>query len=250
MKHGAEVSTTSPDHWLENPLDIGSSLNDLLRSADYLEIVRSEEESSLPAYIAAVSMRGRTFRFRAYQGEVRLRELHSETVRFRGSANGVRMAFTVNGIKALTEIADEDGEQVIFEAAFPLQLYRLQRRAYFRVRVHSTKTSVATWAGAPAGERIHIQDVSLAGVGLRSTLASDALPEAGEELQDVQLDFGQYGSFRAHLKLVNKYEVKAFDVTLGPLTYTHLGCVFAHPDARRDNFLQKLVYQLELLHRG
>ena len=33
-------------------------------------------------------------------------------------------------------------------------------------------------------------------------------------------------------------------------TVHHYGCAFLNPDGRMENFLQRLVFQLELAHRG
>src|SRR5690606_23725660 len=241
----------NPEYWLSDPLAIGSALNELLRSAEHLTVTRGTE--LLPSVILSVDIRRRTFRFRPYGGE---REFDppkdAPELQFRGSAYGAQIDFPiVSGSRPITPEMDDSLEHPVFECSFPLQLYRLQRREYFRARVAPPNTRVAVWTSPAGGAiRFRIQDVSLSGVGLRSPLNADALPKPGDELRDVVLDFNELGTLRASIRVIATRTVTEFDMRQGNVDYINLGCEFIEVDAKRDNFLQKLVYQLELASRA
>src|SRR5690606_20645248 len=114
-----------------------------------------------------------------------------------------------------------------FECAFPLQMYRLKRREYFRARAAASNTSVAWWTSPAGGAiRFRIQDVSLSGVGLRSPLNADALHKPGDELRDVVLDFNELGTLRASIRVIATRTVTEFDMRQGNVDYINLGCEF------------------------
>jgi len=243
--------STNPEYWLSDPLAIGSALNELLRSSEHLTVTRGVE--LLPSVILSVDIRRRTFRFRPYGGEREFDQLKdAQELQFRGSAYGAQIDFPiVSGSRPITPEMDDTLEHPVFECDFPLQLYRLQRREYFRARVAPPNTRVAVWASPAGGAiRFRIQDVSLSGVGLRSPLNADALPKPGDELRDVVLDFNELGTLRASIRVIATRTVTEFDMRQGNVDYINLGCEFTEADAKRDNFLQKLVYQLELASRA
>ena len=243
--------STNPEYWLTDPLAIGSALNELLRSAEHLAVTRGVEP--LPSVIVAVDSRRRTFRFRPYGGQREFDQLKdAPELQFRGAAYGAQIDFpVVNGSRAITPEMDDSLDQPVFECEFPARLYRLQRREYFRVRVAPPNTRVAVWTSPAGGAlRLRIQDVSLSGVGLRSPLQADALPKPGDELRDVVLDFNELGTLRASIRVIATRTVTEFDMRQGNVDYINLGCEFIEVDAKRDNFLQKLVYQLELASRA
>lgn len=242
------TSSNSP-YWLTDPLEIGSALKELLRSTDKLDIWHGEEP--VPSFILAVDTRARTFQFRPYGGDAEFQSLvGAGTLKFDGSAKGAPITFAVNGLKVLPCADDNTQAGPVFEAAFPAKLYRLQRREYFRARASPPNTRVAVWT-PPAGDDIQfrIHDVSQAGLGMRSSLQAAALPEIGQKLCDVVLDFNEYGTMRAQLQVISCHELVEFDIRLGHVKYMHLGCEFSQADPKRDIFLQKLVYQLEQASR-
>ena len=243
--------STNPEHWLTDPLAIGSALNELLRSSEHLAVTRGIEP--LPSVILEVNIRRRTFRFRPYGGEREFNQLKdAPELQFRGSAYGAQIDFPIaSGARAITPEMDDALEDPVFECDFPVRLYRLQRREYFRARVAPPNTRVAVWASPAGGTvRFRIQDISLSGVGLRSPMEADALPKPGDELRDVVLDFNELGTLRASIRVIATRMVTEFDMRQGNMDYTNLGCEFIEQDSRRDTFLQKLVYQLEQASRA
>ena len=243
--------STNPEHWLTDPLAIGSALNELLRSADHLAVTRGVEP--LPSVIVSVDIRRRTFRFRPYGGEREFDQIKdARELQFRGAAYGAQIDFPiVDGLRAITPDMDDMLDQPVFECDFPMQLYRLQRREYFRARVAPPNTRVAVWTSPAGGAiRFRIQDVSLSGVGLRSPLQAEALPKPGDELRDVVLDFNELGTLRASIRVIATRTVTEFDMRQGNMEFTNLGCEFLEQDSRRETFLQRLVYQLEQAARA
>lgn len=243
--------STNPEHWLTDPLAIGSALNELLRGTDHLAVTQGVEP--LPVFIVSVDTRRRTFRFRPYGGDLEFNQLKgAQELHFRGAAYGAQIDFPiVTGSRPVTPDMDDSLEQPAFECDFPTQLYRLQRREYFRARVAPPNTRVAVWTSPTGGAiRFRIQDVSLSGVGLRSPLQPEALPKPGDELRDVVLDFNELGTLRASIRVIATRQVTEFDMRQGNMELTNLGCEFMEEDSRRETFLQRLVYQLEQASRA
>jgi c-di-GMP-binding flagellar brake protein YcgR len=243
--------SSNPEFWLTDPLAIGSALNELLRNAEHLAVTRGVEP--LPSVMVAVDNRRRTFRFRPYGGQLEFDKLKdAPELQFRGAAYGAQIDFpVVSGSRPITPEMDDSLDYPVFECDFPLRLYRLQRREYFRARVAPPNTRVAVWTSPAGGSiRLRIQDVSLSGVGLRSPLQADALPKPGDELRDMVLDFNELGTLRADLRVIATRTVTEFDMRQGNMELINLGCEFQNEDSRRETFLQRLVYQLEQAARA
>lgn len=238
-----------PKYLLTNPVEVGSALNELLRGADRLFTQRAGEV--LPVYLVRVEVRRRKLALVAYGGERERKLLTSASrLKFEGSAYGTPVEFTLGALTEETEMSLDGEERVALVANFPEELYRMQRREYFRVPVAPPNTRRASWL-PEHGEAIsfRIQDASLAGVGLRVEAGTPGIPQDGQLMHDVQLDFEEFGKITALLQLINSREVTEHDPRRGKVPYLHLGCIFAEPDLQRESFLQKLVTTLELSPR-
>lgn len=87
--------------------------------------------------------------------------------------------------------------------------------------------------------------ISLSGVGLRSkTVDATHLP-VGTTISGVHLDFGALGKLDLSLQVVGHWLAGRDDNAIH-----HFGCAFFNLDGRTENFLQRLVFALELASRG
>ena len=237
--------TRDPQYLLENPVEIGYVLKELLRGAD--RICTSRGGEILPVYLTQVDVRRRTVNFLPYGGE-RERQLlvSASELLFEGAAYGTPVEFSLGPLAMVEEMTDEGDERQVIQSPFPTQLYRMQRRQFFRAPVAPPNTRRAVWQNREGAMVVfRIQDVSLSGIGLRIEANTDGLPPEGALMYPVQLDFEEHGGIEAWLQVVAKHNTTEFDTRRGHIEYTHLGCIFAEPDAQREAFLQKLVFALE-----
>lgn len=234
-----------PQFLLDNPVEVGSALKELQRGA---ELIATEVAGELlQVTLTDVNVRARTVSFAPYGGQ-RERALMrgASQLSFKGSAYGTPMEFNLGPFAEVEEVTDEGDERTVLRAAFPTQLYRLQRRQFFRAPVAPPNTRRATWRN-PEGPTLQfrIQDVSLSGIGLRCEANTPGLPQDGQLMHPVRLDFEEHGSVEAWLQVVARRTTTEFDTRRGHVDYVHLGCVFAEPDNQREAFLQRLVFLLE-----
>ncbi len=238
-----------PKYLLENPVEVGSALTELLRGADRLCTSRAGE--ILPVYLIRVDVRRRKVMLLPYGGERERKLLVSASeLAFEGSAYGTPIEFKLGPMSEELEFTPDGDERDVLVADFPQQLYRMQRREYFRAPVAPPNTRCAIWQRGDGEDVVfRIQDVSLAGIGLRVEASTTGLPESGKLMHEVELHFEEHGSTRALLQVVISHEVIEHDTRRGKVPYIHLGCIFAEPDLQRDSFLQRLVTTLELNSR-
>lgn len=211
----------------------------------------SARKQPIPCRLTDVDKTRRTFYFCPTDPSDLPRIVQENALVFSGASRGAKVEFMVEGSVRVLEEREPLTGNWIYETAFPLQLYRLQRRAFFRVRVSPPTTRVAK-VRTQAGEELdfRIQDLSLAGVGLRIKPDTPGLPLPGELLANTWLDFNELGSMRASLKVVTTRKVVERSINDGETFLLHLGCEFMDADPKREAFLQKLVFQLELVARN
>lgn len=237
--------TFDPEYLLTHAIDIGSALNELARHAERLSV--SRPSGPLGVAICGVNVRERRLRFHPFKSSELSALERSGPLSFSGSAHGAQVTFELNDARLIDEREDPALDAPVLEADFPTQLYRMQRRAFYRSPAVPPETRTATWR-TPAGQRLQlrIQNVSLGGVGLRSPLAPDRLPQPHDVLHDVTLDFNEYGTLDASLRIVAHHSLVEHSFTQGKVRYTHVGCEFLEADRQRERFLERLVRQLDV----
>jgi len=237
--------TRDPQYLLDNPVEVGSALKELLRGADRLCTTYGGEV--LPVYLTDINVRRRTVSFLPYGGDRERALLASASeLLFEGTAYGTPIEFKLGALQEVDEFSPDGHDRIVLQAPFPPQLYRMQRRQFFRAPVAPPNTRRAIWK-SPGGRLLvfRIQDISLSGIGLRTEHSADALPAEGSLMHPVQLDFEEHGGIEAWLQVVVRHTISEFDTRRGHVNYAHLGCIFAEPDGQRESFLQRLVFALE-----
>ena len=92
---------------------------------------------------------------------------------------------------------------------FPDRLARIQRRKMFRASLITSANRLRP-PGSPRPRpplAFTVRDISVDGVGLRVGLAAPELPQRGEVLEGVQMNFGDLGRLVANLEVRNVYPV-------------------------------------------
>ncbi|MBU4610481.1 flagellar brake protein [Achromobacter sp. GG226] len=237
--------TSDPEFLLTHAIDIGSALNELARHAERLSV--SRPSGPLGVAICGVNLRERRLRFHPFKSSELSAFERADTLSFTGSAHGAQMTFELHDARLIDERDDPELDAPVLEADFPTQLYRVQRRAFYRSPAVPPDTRTASWRAA-SGQRqqLRIQNVSLGGVGLRSPLTPDNLPQPQDVLHDVTLDFNEYGTLEASLRVVAHHSLVEHSFTQGKVRYTHVGCEFVQVDRQRERFLERLVRQLDV----
>ncbi|WP_186425831.1 flagellar brake protein [Cupriavidus metallidurans] len=228
---------------LTHSSQIGTVLRDMAWQKCLLS-VRSKGGSEIVTSILHVDPANKTFIFDWCRADGERQALmSSEQNAFSGLLRGVPVNFIV-GTPGATRF--EGGPAFI--ADFPEKLYHFQRRRHFRARTLLTK-GYRCELRIPETEKqalqLDIADLSLSGVGLRSrAVGADQLP-VGTVIKRCLLDFAELGRLELDMQVVGHWLVGFDDNTVH-----HYGCAFLNPDGRMENFLQRLVFQLELAHRG
>ena len=239
-----EGSHSDERYRLTHSSQIGTVLRDLAWQKCLLN-VRSARGSEIVTSILHVDPANRTFIFDWCRADAERQALmSSETNAFSGLLRGVPVNFVV-GVPGATRF--EGGPAFI--ADFPDKLYHFQRRRHFRARTLLTKGyRCQIHLPETADKRtlhLDIADLSLSGAGLRSrSVGADQLP-VGTVVKKCVLDFAELGRLELDMQVVGHWLVGFDDNTVH-----HYGCAFLNPDGRMENFLQRLVFQLELAHRG
>lgn len=220
---------------------IGTVLRDLSWQKCMLS-VRTRTGHQFVTSILHVDPVDRTFVFDWCNADAERQSLMtSEENAFSGLLRGVPVNFVV-GQPAATRF--EQGPA--FVAGFPEKLYHFQRRRHFRARTLVTKgyrCEIRKPDNAVLG--LDIADLSLSGVGLRSKTVTDEQLPVGTTIGKCRLDFRELGKLELDLQVVGHWLVGHDDNAIH-----HFGCAFVNPDGRMENFLQRLVFSLELAHRG
>lgn len=226
---------------LTHSSQIGTVLRDLAWQKCILN-VRARTAHEMVTSVLHVDPASRTFVFDWCSTEPeRQALLASNENAFSASLRGVPVNFLIG----TPEITQYKGGPA-FSAPFPDKLYHFQRRRHFRARTLVTKGYVCTIKMSDGTVlKLDIADLSLSGVGLRSkTVDATQLP-VGTTISGVHLDFGALGKLDLSLQVVGHWLAGRDDSAIH-----HFGCAFSNLDGRMENFLQRLVFALELASRG
>jgi flagellar brake protein len=237
----AESGEDTPEFARRNPLEVGVQLRNLVNRGDFLTV--EHRGGQFVTRILEVNTREHTFVFD--WGAVPAQNdklLESPDCHFLASPDGVRVDFTT-GTPRRTEFEGRPA----FIAAFPEVLYYVQRREYFRVDtpvIDPCRCRGTLPDGSPFAFEVH--DVSLGGVGLRTTDPRAETLGAGSHLEDVELDLRAYGRLRVDLALA---AVRFIDLPNGERRY-HLGFRFISLPGSTENSLQRYITQIEMKRRA
>ncbi len=224
--------------------EIASALNELARHAEQLSVERAA--GPLGVVIHDVDVTRRRFRFHPFSANDVPALERAERLVFKGSAHGAQVRFEIVGASLVREVDDPKLATAVLEAELPQQLYRVQRRAFYRCVIPASDRRLATWR-SPGGQILQLQvhNLSLGGLGLRSPLDPELLPQPQGVLDNVSVDFGEAGTLHASLHVVERHPIVHHDVVLGRVRHMHLGCQFLQDDRRRERFLQAIIRSVE-----
>ncbi|WP_414443336.1 flagellar brake protein [Burkholderia sp. 22PA0106] len=236
----SEDDDSLPDYGRRNPLEIGVQLRNLLNRGDFLTVRYAGGQ--LVTRILAVDVRGGAFTFDWGALEAQNAQLlAAKRGAFEALPDGVRVEFSIG---TPTQV-DFEGRPA-FLAAFPEVLYFVQRREYFRVDAPMLDPYIARGT-LPDGDSFtfEIDNISLGGIGLRTTDERAAALDPGVTLPDVELSLATHGKLSLDLQLVS---MRSIDVPNGVRRY-QAGFRFASLPGSAENTLQRLITQLEVKRR-
>ncbi|MDE1181227.1 flagellar brake protein [Paraburkholderia sp.] len=230
------------DFGRRNPLEIGVQLRNLVNRGDFLTV--EYQGGQLVTRILDVDVRERSFTFD--WGALSVQNhglLNSPHCRFHASPDGVRVEFAT-GTPRETRFEGLPA----FEADFPEVLFHVQRREYFRVDapVLDPFTCTGRLPETDDAFRFEVHDLSLGGVGMRTTDQRVAELPMGAIFQDCLLSLGPLGKLTIDLQLVSH---RATDLPNGQTRY-QLGFRFITLPGSAENTLQRLITQLEMKRRS
>lgn len=241
-QQGSGDEDDSLDFGRRNPLEIGVQLRNLVNRGDFLTL--QYRGGQLVTRLLAVDTRERTFVFDwGALAEQNRGVLEAPSSHFHASPEGVRVEFST-GTPRETEYEGRPA----FEADFPEVLFYVQRREYFRVDTPVLEPCICRGQIPGTGERFQfeVHDLSLGGLGLRTTDERAALLDTGIVLQDVELDLRAQGRLRMDVALV---VLRFIDLPNGDRRF-HLGLRFESLPGAAENTLQRYITQLEMKRRS
>lgn len=229
------------DFGRRNALEIGVQLRNLANRGDFLTV--QYKNGQLVTRILDVDVRERTFVFDwGALAEQNRGMLASPSCTFRASPEGVRVEFST-----VTPTETRFEGLAAFEAPFPEILFYMQRREYFRVDAPILDPYFCRGL-LPDGDtfRFEIHDISLGGIGLRTTDERVVELPMGATLQDVEVNLTGYGTLSLDLELVS---LRATELPKGGRRF-QLGMRFVSLPGSAENTLQRLITQLEMKRRS
>ncbi|BEH47012.1 flagellar brake protein [Burkholderia pseudomallei] len=228
------------DYGRRNPLEIGVQLRNLVNRGDFLTV--QYQGGQLVTRILDVDVGARTFVFDwGALADQNAGILAAPRCVFDASPDGVRVEFSTATPR---EIRYEN--LPAFEADFPDVLYCMQRREYFRVDAPILDPYVCR-GRLPDGETFlfEVHNLSLGGLGLRTSDDRVASLEPGMTLPDVELNLNGHGMLSLDLQLVSH---RASETPSGARRY-QLGFRFVSLPGSAENTLQRIITQLEMKRR-
>jgi c-di-GMP-binding flagellar brake protein YcgR len=230
-----------PDFGRRNPLEIGVQLRNLANRGDFLTVEYAGGQ--LVTRLLDVDVRERTFTFDwGALSDQNKGLLSTPRCQFHASPDGVRVEFS-----ARTPRETRFEGLPAFEADFPEVLFYVQRREYFRVAAPILDPYMCT-GRLPEGDafRFEVHDLSLGGVGMRTTDPRVATLPMGARLMDCELTLGALGRLPLDLQLVSH---RSLAMPNGTQRY-QLGFRFLTLPGSAENTLQRLITQLEMKRRS
>lgn len=234
-------SETGNDFGRRNPLEIGVQLRNLVNRGDFL--TAQYKGGQLVTRILDVDVRERTFIFDwGALAEQNRGLIAAQRCTFHAQPDGVRVEFATS---APRETRFEG--RPAFEAQFPEVLFYVQRREFFRVDAPVIDPYICAGHLPDGGRfRFELHDLSLGGVGMRTTDARVANLPMGCVLQDCELTLGSPSTISLDLQMVS---LRAVELPNGTQRY-QLGLRFVMLPGNAENTLQRLITQLEMKRRS
>ncbi|WP_455820073.1 flagellar brake protein [Pseudomonas cerasi] len=153
---------------------------------------------------------------------------------------------------ALTALSETEHEGLpAFSAELPELLWMIQRREFFRVTAPLNPVFYChiPWPDGSGEGRLRLQDLSLGGIGV---LSDNALPEtlqAGDSIQKLRVEMGDYGRFEVDAQLITIGKRSVVGSKSETIVTPRLSFRFLSLDAGQERELQQVIFSLERLAR-
>ncbi len=161
--------------------------------------------------------------------------LESPQVMFTTTLDHIRIQFTTPALRRLVY-----DNEATFQADFPSEIIRFQRREYFRLATQILKPIKCYIPVEEGAVETTVVDISVGGLGMLA--ARQGVPlQAGREYSGCRLELPDSGTFLVSLRIRTTY-----DVTLKNGVLSHrLGCEFVSLPGYVENEIQRYILRLE-----
>lgn len=230
------------DFRITQPMEIGSVLRQLMIRKDFLTVECSNRPHRIITRILAVDQNAGYFIYDCSVDQIYNRSLlESEENYFSATQDGVRIQF----VCGQPEQCEFEGS-FAFRSQLPINLYRMQRREYFRVETPLMEP-YSCMVRLPDKRLItfDIFDLSLNGVGLRSKDPTLGELQIGTVFSKAVLDCRKMSKMELDLKITYMHNIRG---QTNPIY--HFGCRFEHFPKSKESDLQRMITYLELARRG
>ncbi|ALM83171.1 hypothetical protein [Bordetella sp. N] len=198
---------SDPDFLLTRPEEIRSALFELTHPECQI-LVRDAADREMAVVVLGADKQTRHFfwRPRDYAGaDFEKSDAHGlragSVLQFHANGyGGVQIHFRV----PRPEVVRFDDGSAALVSPYPERLSRIQRRKMFRASIGGNNVRCGGHWRPTAGAKpivLTLRDISVDGVGLRINRAVADLPGPGSKMEDVYLDFGDFGNITTDLEI-------------------------------------------------
>ncbi|MDN3576548.1 flagellar brake protein [Chitinimonas viridis] len=233
IPEGVDVSS----FLLRTPVEIGFVLRSLAQKGDLVSVYFDHGQFSFLSAILECDTKQQRFWFDICGVEAINRSLlRADHIVFAAAPEGVRIQFVLDGGISLVDY----DERPAFEAAFPNDLIKLQRREYFRLDTPIGKPLLCKLRH-PNGRVLDLplHDISIGGMGL--WMQGQVEVEQLDVFPGCRVDLGTFGMVELTIEIRSKRQVTKRDGTV----QTMLGTRFVDLPRQTENLLQRYIAQLE-----
>jgi c-di-GMP-binding flagellar brake protein YcgR len=233
ISEGVDVS----NYMLHTPMEIAYVLRTLEQKGDLVSVYFDRGQNSFLSAILSVDPKTQRFWFDISGVEAINRSfLRSDHVVFAAAPEGVKIQFVIDSGVAMVDYDDKPA----FEAHFPDDLIKLQRREYFRLETPIGRPLTCKLP-LPNGTTVALplHDISIGGLGLWASGALDM--QQMDVIHGCRVDLGTFGLMEVSLEVRSKRQVTKRDGTV----QTMLGMRFVDLPRSTENTLQRYIAQLE-----
>lgn len=223
---------------LTSAVEVGFVLRTLAQRGDFISIFFNNGHDLLLTRVLDVDVKARTFVFDlSGHAQSNAALTKADKAVFVATPDGVKVQFSTAGIKQV----DFEGRPA-FNAPFPQDLIKLQRRDFFRLSSPISSPYCCRLV-MNDGEllRLDVHDISLGGVGVWFSEAQVGKIEIGLKFSQAEFDFGPGGIMRINVEIRNRRAV----VNRQGQTQYVIGMCFMGLSRTQEASLQRLISQLE-----
>lgn len=233
ISEGVDVS----NYLLHTPMEIAYVLRSLEQKGDLVSVYFDHGENSFLSAILSVDPKSQRFWFDISGVEAVNRSfLRADHVVFAAAPEGVKIQFVIDsGVKMI----DYD-DHPAFEAHFPDDLIKLQRREYFRLETPIGRPLICK-VPLPNGTilPLPLHDISIGGLGL--WISGQVELQHMDVFHGCRVDLGTFGMIEVSLEVRSRRQVTKRDGNV----QTMLGMRFVNLPRSTENTLQRYIAQLE-----